>query len=360
MKIVYLTGSTNPKNGWGRYASDLIGGIKNAGHEVLVLKEIDDGYEGLPVLRRGISIFVTALRIRRYVKTCDIIHALDGYPYGVVAALANLRLNKKLVITGLGTYAVAPLYNWRTASLLKWGYARANNVVAISNYTKQEILKKVFLKEIKVISPGIDFEKFHKDKVASSENFILSVGALKFRKGYHVSIPAFAFAKTKIPGLKYKIVGSQRDISYFNYLKKLAGDYGVDKDVEFLTGVSDEELSRLYRSARLFILTSVNQGHHFEGFGLVFLEAAAAGLPVIGTTGNGIVDAIRDGFNGMLVPQNDIPKTAEALAKIVLNEEIAKEFSQNSYDWTKQHSPDKMASEYLRVYERLLSNGPGS
>ncbi len=72
------------------------------------------------------------------------------------------------------------------------------------------------------------------------------------------------------------------------------------KDIEFLTGVSDEELSCLYQSTRVFILTSVNQGRQIEGSGLVFLEAAAAGLPVIGTTGNGIEDAVKEGYNGIL------------------------------------------------------------
>ncbi len=354
MRIVYLTHNTNPDNGWGRYASDLIGSIKKLGCEVAVLKSSDKDLGVAAILRGGIGIFLSAIKVRRYLKTCDIIHALDGYPYGVIAAIASLGLDKKLIITGQGTYAVAPLYNWRTASLLKWAYAKANDIIAISGYTKQEILKKAYPREIKTISHGIDFEKFHKDRIASSENFILSVGALKFRKGYHISIPAFAVAKKTIGDLKYKIVGSQEDTGYFNYLKKLASDYGVDGDVEFSTGLSDEELSRLYQSARLFILTSVNQGHHFEGFGLVFLEAAAAGLPVIGTTGNGIEDAVKDGFNGILVPQNDVQKTADALIKIVLNDEIAKEFSQNGYNWAKQHSLDKMAGEYLRIYKNPI------
>ena len=76
-------------------------------------------------------------------------------------------------------------------------------------------------------------------------------------------------------------------------------------DIEFFNRLSDEALSDLYRRAKLFILTSINEDHHFEGFGLVFLEAAAAALPVIGTFGNGIEDAVKDCYNGFLVPQNN-------------------------------------------------------
>ena len=68
MKIVYLTHDVNPKGGWGRYASDLIYGVKDAGHEVTILKEQDDGFEGIPVLKRGLGIFSSAFRIKKFIK----------------------------------------------------------------------------------------------------------------------------------------------------------------------------------------------------------------------------------------------------------------------------------------------------
>src|SRR3989344_7228170 len=106
MKIVYLTNGMSPQDGWGRYSSDLVCGVKEWGHEVFVLKEKDDGLEGISVLKRGFGVFESAWKIRKYLEEADIIHALDGYPYAVIAALANLGLNKKLIITGVGTYAV--------------------------------------------------------------------------------------------------------------------------------------------------------------------------------------------------------------------------------------------------------------
>jgi len=341
MKIYYIVDNVNPRHGGGRYAGDLISAIKNTGCEVVVLEQKSKRLGGL---------ILDAIKIRKHLKNCDIVHAIDGYPYAIVAAVANIGLNKKLIITVQGTYAVAPLYNFVAGTLLKWAYKRADKIIAISQYTQNEILKKANLSNIEVINPGIDFKKFYKIPVYSDEKFILSVGALKYRKGYHISIPAFALAKKELPDLKYKIVGSQKDVAYFKHLKDLAFENGVAGDVEFLSGVSDETLSDLYRRAKLFILTSVNENHHFEGFGLVFLEAAAAALPVIGTLGNGIEDAVKNNYNGILAPQNDIEKTAKAITDIIKNENLTKEMSLNSVAWAEDHDWGKVVLKYLKAY----------
>ena len=351
MRICYLIDNINPRHGGGRYASDLILAVKKAGYNVVVLKEEDDGFEGISVLKAGGNLFLNAARVRKYLKDCDVIHAIDGYPYGIIAAIANKGLNKKLIITAQGTYAVAPLYSFGIGWLLKWAYRKADKIISISRYTKNEILKRVNLRNIEIINHGIDFEKFHKLPADSKENFILGVGFLKYRKGYHVSIPAFAEAKKELPDLKYKIIGSQKDTAYFDELKNLAVQHGVDKDIEFLTGLSDGKLSDFYRRAKLFILTSVNENHHFEGFGLVFLEAAAAGLPVIGTLGNGIEDAVKNDYNGFLVPQNDVRATTEAIIRILKSKNLRKEMSENSHVWAKDHDWSKVVIKYLNAYK---------
>ncbi len=150
--------------------------------------------------------------------------------------------------------------------------------------------------------------------------------------------------------MKYKIVGSQKDVVYFKHLKDLASENGVAGDIEFLNGLSDEALSDLYRRAKLFVLTSVNKNHHFEGFGLVFLEAAAAALPVIGTLGNGIEDAVRDHYNGLLVPQNDSQKTADAIIKILSDDILKLNLRKNSIEWVKNFDWKKIITSYIEIY----------
>ena len=344
MKIYYIVDNVNPRHGGGRYAGDLISAIKNTGCEVVVLEQKSKRLGGL---------ILDAIKIRKHLKNCDIVHAIDGYPYAIVAAVANIGLNKKLIITVQGTYAVAPLYNFVAGTLLKWAYKRADKIIAISQYTQNEILKKANLSNIEVINPGIDFKKFYKIPVYSDEKFILSVGALKYRKGYHISIPAFALAKKELPDLKYKIVGSQKDVAYFKHLKDLAFENGVAGDVEFLSGVSDEALSDLYRRAKLFILTSVEENHHFEGFGIVYLEAAASGLPIVATSNSGASSAVKDGYNGLLVHQNDLRATTDAVLKILEDSEFKTKLGNNSREWVKEFSWEKIITDYNKIYSNL-------
>lgn len=354
MKIAFLTLDINPKLGLGRYASIIIKGIKARGHEVVILKEREDGLEGQVTLSRRARILSTAIKIRKLIKDCDIIHALDSYPYAIIGAIANIGLGKKFVITGHGSYAIAPLYNKKTAHLMRWAYRRADSVVAISQYTASEMKKKIGLDNIEIIRTGVEYDKFFQNREICDEDFILSVGAIKGRKGYHFSIPAFAQVKKKFPNLKYKIVGQQKHEAYYQQLQNLIKKYGLESEVEFLFSISDQELLQLYRQAKLFILTSINEGYHFEGYGLVFLEAAASGLPIVGTLNNGIVDAVRDGESGLLVPQSNTQKAAQAVIKILGDKNLYNRFSASSYRWAQANDKKIALDAYINLYKKVL------
>lgn len=349
MHILILTNSVRPYSGWGRCASGLVAGIRNAKHSVTILKEEDDGYEGISILKRGIGIFWSAWRVRKYVKKCDVVHALDGYPYGIIAVLAVIGLKKKVIITAIGTYSVEPLYRIKTSKLLSWAYKKASRVVCISRYTMDQILKKVPLRRIGVVNLGINVAEYGTEWEVPREQFMLSVGALKHRKGYHISIPAYGVVKKRYPELTYKIVGSHKDARYKETLLDLIQKQEIE-GVDFVGEISDQELHSLYSRARVFVLTSVNQGHHFEGYGLVCLEAAASGVPVVGTRGNGIEDAVKDGYNGVLVDQNDINSTSQAICEVVGDEARWATMSARGRLWAKQHDNSVMIQRYLDMY----------
>lgn len=328
MKILYLTSSLDRKTGWGRYASDLMDSMRARGH---VVKAIE-------IRNRGLSIISSAWRVRRLLSSFDIIHALDGNPLGIVAWLASRGIAKKLIISIVGSYSIAPLYNWKTRWLMRRAYQSAHTIVSISSFTSFELQKKIPSLRPVVIPPGINFAMFHQPHRDASEFYVLSVGTVEERKGYHISIQAFQQAKKKIPHLKYVIVG------------KRPLDFHV-ADVSFCEHISDAELQNLYASAKLFILTSVNVHHHFEGFGIVFLEAASAGLPVIGTLGNGIEDAVANGINGILVPQGDVQATADAIVTLLSDKPLWDRMSSESIKWAGRHDLAIIAEQWEHVYE---------
>lgn len=366
MKICFLANTLNIDSGWGRYAWEVIHRLaKEKNIEVIVLAEEISDYPGARmVLRHSFKglffVFLNAFKVRKYIKQADIIHCLDAYPYGLIGALANLGFNKKLIINGVGTYSVAPLEQPIKGWLLRWAYQKADAVPCISSFTEKQILKRVKLKNTQVNNLGIDFDKFQTAKPLKrfnkTEKIILGVGALKKRKGYHISIPAVAEVKKKYPQLKYYIVGLQEDQVYFAELKSLVAKYQLENEVIFLANLDDQELIKLYHQTDLFLLTSVNVGLHFEGFGLVFLEANACKKPVVGTYHCGAEDIIKDNYNGFLVPQNDVQATAQAVLKILDNPSLAQKLSVNAQERAKEMSWDKTIQRYLKIYQKTLGS----
>jgi len=368
MKICFLNKSLDIRGGVGRYGRDMVENISRQPgvEEIVVLTEEASGHNleksillNAHRLRDFGNLLTNVFRIRKYIKKYDIIHALDGYPYGVIAALANIGINKKLIINGIGTYSILPLDQPVKGFLMKWAYRKANKVLCISHYTEKQLLKRVKLDNTVVINHGVDYAKFVEFASCFSgenkikEKIILSVGGgLKRRKGLHISIPAIGIVREKYPNIKYYIVGSQTDdADYFENLKNLAKENGLEKNVVFLENLSDEELIKLYYSADLFLLVSVNIGSDFEGFGLVYLEANACGKPAIGTFNCGAEDAIIDGETGILVPQNDIQKTAEAVLKLLDNQDLAKKLGENGKRRAQQMNWDNVAKNYIKLYK---------
>lgn len=353
MRILYLAHSLDTKSGWGRFSREVVTRVIDSGNDVKILTEINSGFDGeVTILKRSWSAIYVAFKVRRYIKDndIDIIHSLELNPYAITAYFASFGLGIKHIITATGAYSVRPLHQRLTSWLVKRVYTKAYSVLCISKYIEDEIKKEVLLKNSLVIPLGINHEKFSGNRIEKSEKFIFSVGNLSHRKGYHISVAAFAQVAKKNQNIKYYIAGSIDKNVYYE-CQKIIVDNNIEDRVIFLGPIDDKRLKEFYLSAELFILTSVNHDFHFEGFGLVFLEAASAGLPVIGTKGNGISAAISEGVNGLLVEQNNVEQTAAAILKILGDKKLKEEFSKASVEWSKNNSWDNVVKKYLEIYK---------
>jgi len=363
MKICFLTNELSFKHGWGRYSISLIKGLYARGYEPLVLVEKaseEDNLKGVESYKllssqrsdlfKPFFILKDYFKIKKITQDCQIIHSLIE-PYAPLATL--LAKDKPLFITAHGTYAPLLFDKLLAGYLTKKSFKKANKVFCVSKFTQKEILKKIDLENTLVINNGVDYNEWQVDSPPHplKEKMILGVGALKPRKGYHVSISAMAIVKKKYPDLKYYLVGDQSNKDYFSQLKELIKKYDLENNVIFLEKISDKDLIKLYHQTDLFLLTSINIGKSFEGFGLVYLEANACGKPAIGTYGCGAEEAIVDGFNGLLVPQNDIEKTGQAILKILDNESLAEELSENGRRQAKKMDWSNISEQYIQTYQ---------
>lgn len=344
MKICFLTHSLSSKDGEGRFSFDLVFNLKNSGQEIQILTNFD-------LLKNPLLNF---FKIRKIFKNSDIIHVIDIWPNGFYTRLISLGLKKPIIITALGTYSVAPFYSWRRL-LATWA-CKNSQVIAISDYTKEKINKILPHLKISVICPGfnLDFWSGSSANVGDSLKFkpyILSVGALKPRKGYDNSIRAFGIVAKQFENLNYVIVGKGEESDYVKNLKSFVKDNGLENRVFFISsGIDDEELLGFYRNAELFVLTPIEENHHFEGFGIVYLEAAVLGLPIVATYNSGATSATKDGYNSILVPQNDPQKTADAIRKILSDDILGLNLRKNSIEWVKNFDWKKIITSYIEIY----------
>jgi glycosyltransferase involved in cell wall biosynthesis len=178
---------------------------------------------------------------------------------------------------------------------------------------------------------------------------ILFVGALKQRKGLREAVEALALVQSNYI---YRIVGAYRDNDpYVTSVKQRITALGLEERVVFEGRVSESVLQALYQQADLFLMLSMNNGADFEGYGLVYLEANAYGVPCIGPNDSGVSDAIVDGTTGYVVDQRNPSAAAAVIDKVLQQQSISAEVCRA---WAAANSIDKKAKIMMRLYQRHL------
>jgi phosphatidylinositol alpha-1,6-mannosyltransferase len=149
---------------------------------------------------------------------------------------------------------------------------------------------------------------------ASAEGILelLSVGRLHPRKGFQDVLAAVAALPAKNrAAIRYTIAGARSDDAYLARLKKLAKR--VEVDVHWQLDPESTALEALYQKAHIFALTSLPHRHSIEGFGLVYAEAGAFGLPCLAYSTGGAGEAVLDGKTGYVLAPKDVAGLADRL-----------------------------------------------
>jgi glycosyltransferase involved in cell wall biosynthesis len=225
VKIGYIAKTVDPKNGAGRYASEVINHIKKLESEVVVLTEEGHQLEGRPIIKKRFGIISSFFIVRSALKDCDIVHAFDVWPYAIHAYLGVVGTNKKLFLSGVGTYSVAPLDSFLKRQILKVIFKRTNHILCISEYVMKEMQKRAVLQAISVVHLGFtpllhisEEEKinFNNEYGIDSDKkpVLLTVGAVKDRKGQFDTLQSLGGLIRLYPNLLYVMVGSTNEIAY--------------------------------------------------------------------------------------------------------------------------------------------------
>ncbi len=194
-------------------------------------------------------------------------------------------------------------------------------------------------------------EAFRRRRGLPAGRWLLTVARLVPYKGIDTAVDVFAALAAAHPDLHYAVVGRGEQEAA---LRAMVRDRGVADRVLLLTDVNDAELPAAYSMADVYIGLTRETATDVEGFGIAFLEAAAAELPVVAAASGGIPDAVADGDTGLLVDPADIGAAAAAVDALLRDGDRARRLGAAGRERVlRQFTWPRVAGELVSLAARL-------
>jgi glycosyltransferase involved in cell wall biosynthesis len=234
--------------------------------------------------------------------------------------------------------------------LLKIKAKAAQRIICLSEAVIQLMRRFASHQKLVKVHPGIEVERisFRRPGPSSNGTFrLLMVGHVVRRKRLEDGITALAESAPEVSGLRLQIAGRVVDPSYLQELKAMVRACGLGERVSFLGPRND--VFELMGQADVLLHTAES-----EAFGMVLIEAMAAGLPVVAAAIDGPREIIEHGRSGLLVPPGDPRGYAEAIRRLVQAPDLAIDLALNARKRVETHfSARRMAEQTAAVYDEL-------
>lgn len=289
----------------------------------------------------------------------NIVHSYQAsYGGGAAWVLKTLKPKLSFILTvqeGKQLDDQSLFINWLRAVIIK----RADIITVISNYLGDYVKKYTKNKNVFLIPNGVDLSRFvipesklqkSLDLQKPNRRVIITVSRLVPKNGLADLITAFHILRSKlspsdqaVQNLKLVIIGNgpQRE-----ELFQLSADLGLKENVEFLGSIPNEEIYDHLSSSSVFVRPSRS-----EGLGVAFLEAMAAGVPIVAPPVGGIPDFLRDGKTGIFCKVGDPNDIADKINMILSDDNLrerlvlnGRKLVEEKYDW------DKIAVQFKKIY----------
>ncbi|MCJ7619547.1 MAG: glycosyltransferase family 4 protein [Anaerolineae bacterium] len=241
-------------------------------------------------------------------------------------------------------------------------------LICISTYARDKCLERgIPSHKCRVIRPGVEIHdppaggKYGAKQMLSSliqkpltgQQIMLTVGRLVPRKGVlHFVADILPALLQKCPNVHYIVIGEgpQKEA-----IERTVQALGLGHAVSLLGGVDASTLRTVYDASDLFLMPNLPMERDVEGFGLVALEAAAAGLWVVASKVDGIPDAVVDGENGFLIEPGDTDTYVEVISSLLTDREKTARLGDRARDYVKQnYSWDRVVAQYGKEFEQLI------
>lgn len=342
MNILLLTSEFAPAiGGIGTYACEIAAAATRLGAEVTVVapdyarQTEDDAILPFDVVRfrgglhamRDLPGKIMLARRRVRDDSYDIVHAAD-WPFFIPLALARWRTPARLVMTVHGTEINETQTALKRAAIRSAGvFGPRTEIVANSRYTEALFRERFAVdpRRISAINLGVSEFWFGAKRkrrevrlahrLPEDRLVMVTVARITRRKGHHRALAALAQLPDDLRSrITWLVIGPEGEAGYVDQLRRDAAQ--SECDVRFLGRRSNEEIRDLYAASDFFCLTGLPEASgRVEGFGLVYLEAGAAGLPSVATAVGGVPDAVLADQTGILVSPS-VDSISRAIAEI--------------------------------------------
>jgi len=260
----------------------------------------------------------------------EAVHAFRALPEGLVAWFVARITFRPLIIYAHGEELTTWGKGGKYRAML-FALRHADRVIANSEYTSEQLRSAGVAGEgILIIHPGVDTDRFRpglpcddlRNRVGAGHGakLIVSVGRLSRRKGFDQVITALPQLVASGIDAHYVVIGSGEDEIH---LQELATSKGIQSRVHLLGHVPMDELPRWYNAADVFAMPNRDIDGDTEGFGMVFVEAAACGRPVLAGIAGGTASAVENGVTGLRVDGASVDDVVQGLTNILGDEQFA-------------------------------------
>jgi phosphatidylinositol alpha-mannosyltransferase len=283
----------------------------------------------------------------------DIIHLHE--PLAPTLCTTVLRLSRTVNIGTFHATESRPSYRWTKPLFVdglyqKW-FNKLHGRIAVSR-PAADFINKHFPSTYDIIPNGIDVSHFSPEVAPLPEyqdgKFnILFVGRLEKRKGLEYLLKAYRLIKPDHPDIRLIVVGPGTRLR--GKYEDMVSEAGL-QDVIFTGGVDFDMLPRYYKTAHLFCAPAT--GH--ESFGIVLLEAMATGKAVIASSISGYSSVIADGVDGILVPPKQEVPLAQAISRLLRDEELRRKLGENGRTKSAGFSWEHVSRRVMDYYTRIL------
>ena len=292
-----------------------------------------------------ISVFLKAIKLIRKQGRHDIIHAYQASQAAGGGWLLKWVYPKTPFLLTIQEGKDLNRQPWLMRFFRYFIFKKADSITVISNYLAQYVRSQNSKVPISIIPNGVDVGKFKPEGEHNPKTIITSSRLVK-KNGIGDLVDAIAVVKKEVPDIKLLIVGSGEQAKE---LKTKSSFLGLENNIEFIGEVLNDLLPKYLAKASIFVRPSLS-----EGLGIAFLEAMAAGLPIVATPVGGIPDFLKDGETGLFCKVNNPEDIAEKINTILSDDNLrdrlitnGRKLVEEKYTW------DKIAEEFRNLYESI-------